>query len=92
MAFIKDESSDLIDSLTKFQSVSYTDGVMSNVKQLKPKPRKPAKPERLSDLTPEQRRRAMEGASKEEFFRRLKLVKEWRKERLARLGLDKDSD
>jgi len=61
---------------------------MSNVKQLKPKPRKSAKPERLSDLTPEERRKVVEGATEEEFFRRLKLVKEWRKARLARINQD----
>ncbi len=79
-------SSYFTDSLTMFHSLSYTDLVMSNVKPLKPKPRESAKPERLSDLTPEERRKVVEGATEEEFFRRLKLVKEWRKARLASLG------
>jgi hypothetical protein len=50
------------------------------------KPVKVTKPEQLADLTPEERRQAVEGASKKEFFRRLRTIPEWRKERLARLG------
>jgi hypothetical protein len=50
------------------------------------KPAKVVKPEQLADLTPEERRQAVEGVSKEEFFRRLRTIPEWRKERLARFG------
>ena len=50
------------------------------------KPAKVVKPEQLADLTPEERRQAVEGVSEEEFFRRLRTIPEWRKERLARLG------
>jgi hypothetical protein len=45
-----------------------------------------ARPEQLSDLSPEERRKAVEGGTKEEFFRRLRQVKEWRKARLAHTG------
>jgi len=47
---------------------------------------KVVKSEQLADLTPEERRQAVEGVSREEFFRRLRTIPEWRKERLARLG------
>ena len=59
---------------------------MSTIKQLKNK--RLRKKESLADLTPEERRVAIEGVSKEEFFRRLRTIKKWREERLARLPKD----
>jgi len=59
---------------------------MSTIKQLKDKGLR--KVESLADLTPEDRRIAVEGVSKEEFFRRLRTIKKWRAERLARLAKD----
>ena len=59
---------------------------MSTIKQLKDK--RLRKKESLADLTPEERRVAIEGVSKEEFFRRLRTIKKWREERLARLAKD----
>ena len=59
---------------------------MSTIKQLKNK--RLRKKESLADLTPEERRVAIEGVSKEEFFRRLRTIKKWREERLARLAKD----
>ena len=59
---------------------------MSTIEQLKDKELR--KVERLADLTPEERRVAIEGVSKEEFLRRLRTIKKWREERLARLAKD----
>ena len=59
---------------------------MSTIKQLENK--RLRKKESLADLTPEERRVAIEGVSKEEFFRRLRTIKKWREERLARLAKD----
>ena len=54
------------------------------LKQLGPK--KEIQSQRLTDLTPEERRQAVEGTSQREFFRRLRTIPEWRKNRLADFG------
>ena len=59
---------------------------MSTVKQRKAA--KATRPEQLANLTSEDRRRAVEGLSKKDFFRRLRTIKGWREERLARLAKD----
>jgi hypothetical protein len=67
-------------------SYIYSPLVMSTIKQ--GKRTRPSKPEQLADLTPEERRQAIEGLDKKEFFRRLRTIKKWREGRLARHAKD----
>jgi hypothetical protein len=59
---------------------------MSTIKQRKAA--RAIKPEQLTDLPPDERRRAVEGASNKEFFRRLRTIGKWREARLARFAKD----